>query len=352
MNSSSSIDRTSDRGAVGLHNIGNTCFFNSVVQCLSNTRPLLEYILSQDYVREVKNPTRSILIRRFAELITNLWSGQKGPYSVHSVRNAIIVYTSRFANNNQHDAQELLRYLLEGLHRDLNQVDGEATVSPSGKTIKDKNEELDAERTWQLYLKSDRSIIVDTFGGLLKSILKCKTCGFSSTVFEPFWDLSLSLPVCDANVLTRKPNLNDCLDFFTKEELLDEQEQPTCAKCKVKRICTKRIMIQKFPQILVIHLKRFSNSRLFEKVDCYIDFPVVDLNMSTYSADAKIREAMYDLYGVINHIGSAQFGHYTAYCKNPRIGEWYRFNDRSVSLIGKHMTDKSSAYILFYEKST
>lgn len=349
MNPTSLVSQTSDRGIVGLQNIGNTCFFNSVVQCLSNTRPLLEYILSQEFVKEVRNPSRCILIRRFAELITNLWSGQKGPYSVHSVRSAIIIYTSRFANNNQHDAQELLRYLLEGLHRDLNQVDSEAVASP-GKEIKDNNESLDAERTWQLYLKSDKSKIVETFGGLLRSILKCTVCGFSSTVFEPFWDLSLPLP-SDAYASSRKPNLNDCLDFFTKEESLDGQEKPTCAKCKAKQICTKRILIQKFPQILVIHLKRFSNNRLFEKVDSYIDFPVLDLNMSTYSADPKIQKAMYDLYGVINHIGSPQFGHYTAYCKNPRIGEWYRFNDKSVSLMGQSMTDKSSAYILFYEKA-
>lgn len=51
------------------------------------------------------------------------------PERAHYMRSAIIIYTSWFANNNQHGAQELLRYLLEGLHRDLNQVDSEAMAS-------------------------------------------------------------------------------------------------------------------------------------------------------------------------------------------------------------------------------
>lgn len=79
-----------------------------------------------------------------------------------------------------------------------------------------------AVETWKLYLRYDNSKIVDTFGGLLKSILKCTHCGHCSTTFEPFWDLSLPIP--DNSVFPII--MAHCLDLFTKEEVLDADEMP------------------------------------------------------------------------------------------------------------------------------
>jgi len=59
---------------------------------------------------------------------------------------------------------------------------------------------------------------------------------------------------------------------------------------------------------------------------------------------------MYNLYGVVNHSGNVNFGHYTAYCKNWKTGKWYHFNDSSVSEISESEVVSNSAYLLFYER--
>lgn len=335
-----------ERGLSGLPNIGNTCFLNSILQCISNTKPIMEYILTQDYLNDVKDSSKSLLIKQFAELILSMWAEQKSSLNTYSLKSALVHYAPRFSGYSQQDAQEFFRYLLEGLHEETNRVD-RRTRSTNNKDQQQK-EPSTAEETWQNYLQCDNSKIVDTFGGLLKSTLKCTQCGFSSTVFEPFWDLSLPIPFGTIENEDRKINLKHCLDLFTKEEVLTGNEKPTCSKCKTKQTCTKRILIQKFPQILVIHLKRFSSGGMSRKVDTYIDFPIEDLNMSGYSAGSEQRNVLYNLYGVVNHYGSCQFGHYTAFCKHPFSNQWHRFNDQVVSPLD-HINDKSEAYILFYE---
>ena len=65
--------------------------------------------------------------------------------------------------------------------------------------------------------------------------------------------------------------------------------------------------------------------------------------------DAEGISTKYDLFGIVNHFGSLNGGHYTANCKNPD-GQWYNFNDGSVSAIGNKNVVSSSAYLLFYRR--
>lgn len=103
-----------------------------------------------------------------------------------------------------------------------------------------------ADLTWEWYSKVENSVIKDLFVGQLKSALKCTVCGNASETFDPFWDLSVPLPT------SSRCKLESCLDLFIKEEVLDGDEMPTCAKCKTRRKCTKTFTIQRFPKYLVI----------------------------------------------------------------------------------------------------
>lgn len=109
-----------------------------------------------------------------------------------------------------------------------------------------------AAESWQRYLRTENSKIVDIFVGQLKSTLRCTHCGHCSVTFDPFWDLSLPIPQ-----RTGQLRLSQCLEYFTKEETLDGDEKPTCSKCKERRKCTKSFTIQKFPKILVIRILFF-----------------------------------------------------------------------------------------------
>ena len=108
---------------------------------------------------------------------------------------------------------------------------------------------MKATESWKRYLQSEDSIIVEIFVGQLRSSLKCTVCDHVSVTLDPFWDLSLPIPT---RFGTEK--LNNCFLNFTKEEILDGDEKPTCSKCLTRQKCTKSFCIQKFPKILVIRI--------------------------------------------------------------------------------------------------
>lgn len=339
-------------GLVGLRNIGNTCFMNSVLQCLSNTRVLLDYIRKDSYQKDINNITsgmKGALIKAFAELIKELWApDSSGPVNTASLKSQIQRFAPRFMGYSQQDAQEFLRYLLEGLHEEVNRVTSKP--KPITTDIDDNMPDSDkAAEAWRRYLRSEDSYIVDAFVGQLKSTLKCTHCGHCSVTFDPFWDLSLPLP---SGRNTGPLRLSHCLDSFTKEETLDGDEKPKCARCKERRRCTKSFTIQRFPQVLVIHLKRFSPMERFRgKLNTLVEFPLEGLDLTPYAAEAQSGPApRYNLYAVSEHSGTPYSGHYTAHCKNPVDGRWHEYNDSRVSSASGRSAISPEAYVLFYER--
>lgn len=348
--SSSSITVSSSKyaygGKSGLRNIGNTCFMNSVLQCLSNTRPLLEYILKEDFVLDINNTTSKLkgaLMKAYASLIISFWKDKSGSYvTPNNFKSQIQRFAPRFSGYQQQDSQEFLRYLLEGLHEDVNRV----TQKPKHLQIDDDKFKTDVEKAseyWKNYLRYDNSKIVEIFVGQLKSELKFEECNHHSVTFDPFWDLSLPVPK-----LKSECDIVDCLGLFMKEEVLEGDESPTCTKCKKRRSCTKRFSIQKFPPILVLHLKRFSQERYSRKITTLVNFPVKTLDLREFAAE-KGQQTVYNLYAVSEHSGTTYGGHYTAKCKHPYTGEWHSFNDTHVSSCGANQAVSSEAYVLFYE---
>jgi ubiquitin carboxyl-terminal hydrolase 4/11/15 len=185
-------------------------------------------------------------------------------------------------------------------------------------------------------------------------------------------------------------SIDDCLDEFTKEEKLGADDPWYCPTCKEFRQATKKFDLWKAPDILVVHLKRFSGGRMQsrDKIEDLIDFPIEgldltrrvegakavanlqargeevpsvfnladsvgsvasDLNDDAVAADAPI----YDLYAVDNHFGGLGGGHYTAFAKNAEDGLWHNYDDSSVSLVAEPERVKTkAAYLLFYRRRT
>eukprot|EP00061_Rhincodon_typus_P015795 g43682.t1 len=129
----------------------------------------------------------------YGDLIQELWSGTQKNIAPLKLRWTIAKYAPRFNGFQQQDSQELLAFLLDGLHEDLNRVHEKPYVE-----LKDSDGRPDFEvaaEAWENHLRRNKSIVVDLFHGQLKSQVKCKTCGHISVRFDPFNFLSLPLPM-------------------------------------------------------------------------------------------------------------------------------------------------------------
>ena len=195
INVNKKFTKDSKKGVTGLQNLGNTCFMNSAIQCLSNTSELTQYFLSNEFLKDLNksNPlgTGGYLISAYSELIKELWMGSEGYISPWDLKKVIGKFAPQFSGYSQQDSQELLSYMLDGLHEDLNRI----VKKPFVEDIEFKNqkdEELSME-SWSNYLKRNQSIIIDLFAGQYKSRLDCPECNKISITFDPF--LSISLPV-------------------------------------------------------------------------------------------------------------------------------------------------------------
>uniref|UniRef100_H2ZMQ7 Ubiquitin carboxyl-terminal hydrolase n=1 Tax=Ciona savignyi TaxID=51511 RepID=H2ZMQ7_CIOSA len=196
-NSSPTNSRVTTQGLCGLNNLGNTCFMNSALQCLSNVPAMTNYFKSNTYKKEL-NKTNPLgmggkLAQAYAQLIQSIWSGDQSSFAPREFKMKVSQFAPRFSGYQQHDSQELFSFLVDGLHEDLNRISKKPYIEM--KEADGRPDDLVAQESWDNHRRRNDSIIVDTLHGLFRSKVDCPECPRISVTFDPFCFLSLPLPM-------------------------------------------------------------------------------------------------------------------------------------------------------------
>jgi len=182
----------------GLNNLGNTCFLNSAIQCMSHVKALSLYFLTSQYVKDINqnNPLGAGggLAKSYDKIIKDLVLGSFLSVSPTALKRAIALYAPRFAGCHQHDAQEFLAYLLDGLHEDLNRVKEKKYVEMPDVDGRREDMQVAGAEAWDAFKRRNDSMVMDTFYGQFKSTCICPQCNKVSVSFDSFNHISLEIP--------------------------------------------------------------------------------------------------------------------------------------------------------------
>ncbi|KAI9482689.1 MAG: hypothetical protein EXX96DRAFT_118887 [Benjaminiella poitrasii] len=322
--------RLSRRFGPGLINSHNTCFLNSLLQCVTYTPPLAQYMLQGEH-------RKSCQIKGFCALCALEIHTRRCLKDAKSFAKGAAILPNYFTANlrglsknlrlgRQEDVHELYMFLLDAFQKSA--VHGLGKLPPQ------------VEET---------SVIYQIFGGKLRSQLKCYNCKATSNNYETCLDLSLQCPP------NRDSRLSKALDLYTKVDIIgaDPNNRYNCDSCKQKVKAGKQMTISELPMMLTIHLKLFAfdfERGYMTKLGSRVQFPEV-LDMAPYVSPEKgVKKAVYRLYGVISHLGyGCDSGHYRAHVRAPN-GQWNYLDDEIVRECDLDQVLSQAPYMLFYQQ--
>ena len=191
------LKENSSHGLCGSHNLGNTCFMNSSIACLSNCIELTTYFLTEEFKKDLnKDNPRGLggkLAIEWYKLLYEYWIENNRTGNPSSFKSTIGKKAHRFRGYGQQDSNEFMTFFLDYINEDLNKV----TNAPYEEIQEQKDNESDldcANRFWNLHLRRNDSIITDLFSGQYKNIIECPDCHWKSITYVPFNTLILPIP--------------------------------------------------------------------------------------------------------------------------------------------------------------
>ncbi|XP_052543485.1 ubiquitin carboxyl-terminal hydrolase 36 isoform X1 [Tympanuchus pallidicinctus] len=302
------------RVGAGLHNLGNTCFLNATLQCLTYTPPLACYLLSKEHSRTCHQGGFCMMCVMQNHMIQAFANSGNAIKPLSFIRDLKKI-ARHFRFGSQEDAHEFLRYTIDAMQK----------ACLSGCTRLDRQTQA-------------TTLVHQIFGGYLRSRVKCSVCKSVSDTYDPYLDVSLEI--------RQAANIVRALELFVKSDVLSGENAYMCARCKKKVPASKRFTIHRASNVLTLSLKRFANFS-GGKITKDVGYPEF-LNIRPYMSQNNGDPVMYGLYAVLVHSGySCHAGHYYCYVKASN-GQWYQMNDSLVHCSNIKVVLNQQAYVLFY----
>lgn len=340
----------SPKGLCGLANLGNTCFINSCLQILSNT-PKLNNILESVSNKKIKINQKidSILLLEWNHL-RKMMERENGTITPKRLVNAIQQVARRknmdlFTQYSQNDLPEFFVFLIDCFH---NAISREINMEVNGSVESELDKlAIKCYETIKTNYSKEYSEVWKLFYGIqvtqLSSAINPEKV--LSIIPEPYLMLNLPIP----KKKSASVSIYECIDLYVEAETLDGENGIYNEETKEKEAVEKVIAFWSLPDILVMDIKRFNHTN--SKNNILVDFPIDNLDLSGYVIGYNRSSYVYNLYGVCNHMGGVNGGHYTCFVKNDK-GKWYHYDDDVVTEV-KDMKNivTRNAYCFFYAKA-
>ena len=337
----------------GLNNIGATCYMNATLQCLSNTKKLTDYFLNS--YQDKSNNTMS---NEYHKLIINLNKNNK-TYSPNSFKDVLSKENPLFAGIAANDSKDLINFLLEKMHQELNKVNYKFQNNSNNTNVQPN--QTNEQNMLNLFLQDFKtkfdSPISNLFYGVMETKSQCHGCQTIKYNFQVYSFLEFPLqevnkyyfskgkrPLVNNNGSNPDVDLYECFDYYGKIDLMNGDNQMFCNICNKLNDAFYSTSVYSAPLNLIINLNRGKGA----VYACKVDFPE-QLNLFHF-VSYKNGITVFELYAVICHLGpSSMSGHFVAYCRYIEDNKWYLYNDGIVTkCTKKYQYQEGMPYILFY----
>ena len=339
----------------GMANIGNTCFLNSCVQALRYTKPLTKYLCGETW-KNHRHPERKghELVQETSEIFKILCTEGEGRMVVPG---KFVHAFHKFSEDagfdeirqgTQADAAEAIQILLDGIHtQQAREV--QMNIMGNSETAEEK-EYIRSLESWASFFRKEYSPIVSIFFGQTKANVVCENCKHTtSSRYEPLELMKLPIPGSET-AGAPAPTLQECIAASLATEQLDDY---VCDECKKRGSASVNYSISRFPDRMILSLKRFTNRGA--KVHALIRYNPDCIDFSAWNAWPTIQDknnCVYRVYAVIDHYGSARGGHYNMRVRddNGSSPEWLLYDDGVCSSYPAGGSPTADTYVIFLEK--
>ena len=348
--------------SLGLDNVGATCYMNATLQCLAHIKKISDHIVNYKRNKKFTDAKKYKLTKAYAEVVNGIWFPEEGKrsFAPNEFKKVIGEMNSLFAPTAANDAKDLLIFLIEQMHNELNKTKETNLALIMPDNMDPTNQQQVFQCFAQEFTKKYNSVFSTYCYGSNTSMTLCHGCNIAKYSFQCF--SFIIFPLLEAKnhrnyliscgslpqQLYNQPlNIEDCFNYYQKIEFFTGDNQMYCNYCRQLRNASMCTQIYYAPLVLILVLNRGRGNLDFREKFVFWE----TINLFNY-VQFKMPDNTYFLSGIITHLGeSGEGGHFIAFCRMSKDSKWYCYNDSIVNESNfNEINNKGTPYILFYQK--